>query len=213
MVESSDFEGLVEWLSTLSCANFRTAGYMIGECYAIDLDSQNFWMLCKTLVKYKPKAFLVTMLKAYEARIQLGKSTIYDEGIIEFSKELNNIDRQKVLSHLLPLMRNDKEVEKLFDLMEYKNRVEWIPFLIQTNSVPCYYELFTSLRYVEDNHDYLVRIAAFILKKGDARSFNLASLMKAYFGLDELKSTFSLNLKPYQLSRLENSYKSFTEIM
>lgn len=208
-----DYSGLTDCLSSLSVANFRTAGYMIGERYAQELSPQEFWKLTKALVEFRSKAFLGTMLKAYGERHRRGQASVNDEGIEEFCRVLNAIDKQKVLGCLLPLMKDDKEVERLFSLLEYSNRAEWIPFLMQTNTVPCYYELFTSLRFVEDDYAYLVRIAAFIMKKGDERSYNLASLMKAYFGLDELKGIFSLTLKPYQLSRLENSYKSFAEIM
>jgi hypothetical protein len=49
------------------------------------------------------------------------------------------------------------------------------------------------------------------MKRGDGLSFNLASLIKAYFGLDELKGTFSLRLKPYELARIESSYKAFCD--
>lgn len=41
----------------------------------------------------------------------------------------------------------------------------------------------------------------------------MASLIREYFGLDEVKGTFSLRLRPYQLSHIETSYESFLDIM
>jgi hypothetical protein len=56
-------------------------------------------------------------------------------------------------------------------------------------------------------------VAYFLMKRGDALSFNLASLMKEYFGLEEMKGTFSLRLKPFELARLETSYRAFCDKM
>ena len=51
------------------------------------------------------------------------------------------------------------------------------------------------------------------MRKGDALSFNLASVAKVYFDLPQVKGTFSLKLDPYQLGRLEMSYASFRRVM
>ena len=56
-------------------------------------------------------------------------------------------------------------------------------------------------------------LAYFLMKNGDAMSFNLASLMKTYFALNELKGTFSLSLKPFELARIESSFEAFRNAM
>ena len=52
-----------------------------------------------------------------------------------------------------------------------------------------------------------------LMRRGDALGFNLASLLKAYYGLDALKGTFSLNIQPYQLARLSADYRAFCQAM
>ena len=125
---------------------------------------------------------------------------------------MNEVDRQKTLHLLLPYLKDDVQVRGLFQCFSMEAQ-EWIPYLIKVNTLPCAFVLFSSLRYIEHERDYLVRIAYYLMKRGDGLSFNLASLMKAYFGLEELKGTFSLQLKPFELARLENSYKAFCEKM
>lgn len=213
LITSGKYDDLTEVLKSLSNAQFRIAGYMIGERYAVEMDNEGFWAVTTKLVSFNAKAFLVTMLKALRVRMLERKSSVRDRGMVDFCSILNDIDRQKTLKCILPDMESIEDIELLFRLLGYENRSEWIPYLLHSASIPCYYELFSSLRYVEEDHGYLVRIASFLIKKGDTLSFNLASLIKAYFGLDELKGTFSLNLKPYQLSRLENSFHAFSEAM
>lgn len=212
-IMSGDYGVLEGILRTLSNSHYRTAGYMMGERYAPQLPWQKFWGLFAFLVGYDSKAFLTTMLKAFAVRLPERRGALYDEGFTSLCHGLNDVEKRKALGRLLPSMEDDTEVLRLFGAMECTDRRLWLPLLVQTTTMPCYYVLFNSLRYVEEDRPYLVRMAAFLIKKGDSLSFNLASLMKEFFGLDEVKGTFSLRLKPYQLSRLEQSYAAFRDTM
>jgi len=211
-VIAGDYDGLIELLDSLSHSQFRTAVYMLGERYALELSSDNFWSLFTLLFQNDAKAFLVTMLKALAQRMEKGDVSISDDGFMQLCKMMNSVDRQKTLSFILPYLNNEEQVRYLFQRFSME-AYEWIPFLIKVNSLPCAFVLFSSLRYIEHERDYLVRVAYFLMKRGDGLAFNLASLIKAYFGLDELKGTFSLQLKPFELARLETSYKAFCEKM
>ena len=79
--------------------------------------------------------------------------------------------------------------------------------------MPSYFLLFNSLHFIEHDTDRLIRIASYLIRLGDTLSFNLASLMKAYFGLVQVKGTFSLALEPYELSRIASSYGVFCQKM
>jgi hypothetical protein len=204
--------GLIELLNSFSHSQFRTAVYMIGERYALELSVDAFWRLFLLLVQRDAKAFLVVMLKALVQRMERDDASIEDSGFIALCGLMNEVDRQKTLAFLLPNLKNDEQVRHLFDLFQLESH-DWIPYLIKVNTLPCAFVLFSSLRYIEHERDYLVRIAYYLMKRGDGLSFNLASLMKAYFGLEELKGTFSLQLKPFELARLETSYKAFCEKM
>lgn len=212
LVAEVDYPALFELLDSLSHSQFRTAVYMIGERYALELSKDAFWRLFATLLQKDSKAFLVVMLKALSERMGKGTASVTDDGFAYLCSLMNELDRQKTLQFLLPYLRDDEQVRELFQCFSMEAN-EWIPYLIKVNTLPCAFVLFSSLRYIEHERDYLVRIAYYLMKRGDGLSFNLASLMKAYFGLEELKGTFSLQLKPFELARLETSYKAFCEKM
>ena len=75
------------------------------------------------------------------------------------------------------------------------------------------YTLFRTLHYVDHDIPLLTRTALYLMRRGDALGFNLASLLKAYYGLESLKGTFSLTIQPYQLARLSADYKAFCQAM
>lgn len=211
-VEAADFQGLLELMDSFSNSQFRTAVYMLGERYATGMPLEAFWQLFAMLLRKDAKAYLVVMLKALTERMEHGEGGIEDERFGELCQLMNEVDRQKTISFLLPYLKGDEQVRHLFGCFQMEAH-EWIPYLIKVNTLPCAFVLFSSLRYIEHERDYLVRIAYYLMKRGDGLSFNLASLMKAYFGLEELKGTFSLQLKPFELARLETSYKAFCEKM
>jgi len=211
-VASGDYDGLLDLLGSLSHAQFRTAVYMLGENFALKLEAEAFWRLFSVLLENNSKAFLIVMLKALAQRMEKGNAGIEDEGFVMLCSQMNEVDRQKTIAFLLPYLKDDEQVRHLFRCFAMESH-EWIPYLIKVNTMPCAFVLFSSLRYIEHERDYLVRIAYYLMKRGDGLSFNLASLMKAYFGLEELKGTFSLQLKPFELARLETSYKAFCEKM
>ena len=207
-----DFDELLELLDSFSNSQFRTAVYMLGERYALELPADGFWRLFSVLLQRDSKAFLIVMLKALAQRMEKGEASIEDEGFKNLCHIMNEVDRQKTLQFLLPYLKDEEQVRYLFRCFSMEAN-EWIPYLIKVNTLPCAFVLFSSLRYIEHERDYLVRIAYYLMKRGDGLSFNLASLMKAYFGLEELKGTFSLQLKPFELARLETSYKAFCDRM
>ena len=213
LVEAADFQGLLELMDSFSNSQFRTAVYMLGERYATGMPWEAFWQLFAVLLRKDAKAYLVVMLKALSERMKRGEAAIVDEGFERLCRLMNDIDRQKTIDFLLPFLTDDEQVRHLFHCFGMQETSEWMPFLIRVNTLPCAFVLFSSLRYIEHERDYLVRIAYYLMKRGDGLSFNLASLMKAYFGLEELKGTFSLQLKPFELARLETSYKAFCEKM
>lgn len=212
LVMQEDHNSLLELMGSFSHSQFRTAVYMIGEKYALELSPDAFWRLFALLVQKESKVFLVVMLKALARRLERGDVSIQDNGFQTLCGMMNEVDRQKTLSFLLPYLKDVDQVKFLFKCFALESN-KWIPYLIKVNTLPCSFVLFSSLRYIEHDRDYLLRVAYFLMKRGDSLSFNLASLMKTFFGLEELKGTFSLRLSPFELGRLETSYKAFCEKM
>ena len=214
LVTSRDVEGLFAYLTSLSNAEFRTAGYLLGEQIMSHVDKETFWIFLNELVFYNSKAFLVTLLKSLSQRLNADLS-LSDTGFQEFCHSIapNSLDVQKTLLHLIPIQHEVAQIKYLFRILGIDQPSDWIPYLLKNSNMPCSFLLFNSLRYVEHDRPYLIRLTNFLIKKGNGLSFNLASLVKSYFGLTEVKGTFSLNLKPYELSRIELSYEAFCDAM
>lgn len=199
------------FLRTLSVSQFRTAGYILGERIASEVSPDVFWELFVTLHSFDSRAFLVTMLHALAARLDRGNVSLDDAGFGRLVTHFTEVDAGKALRILLPLQQEPQQVLRLLDDMHVDDAMSRIRLLLPTGTIPCHYVLFRTLRQVEHNHSLLVRVAASLVRQGDSVSFNMASLMKAYFGLKELKGTFSLHLQPWQLSRIETSYEAFRQ--
>ncbi len=207
---------VVIYLQTLSHARFRTAGYVLGERIMLQCPADTFWLLAHTLVQFDNRAFLVTVIKSYLNRVErVGDIGLLDVGFQKFCLLLrpNEEDCRKALQQLLPALAEPQQIRHLFSLLGIEDQVRWIPFLLQCRTMPSYYLLFNSLHFIEHDTDRLVRIAYYLTRSGDALSFNLASLMKAYFGLSQVRGTFSLHLRPYELARIASSYDVFCQKM
>ena len=167
------------------------------------------------LVRYDARAFLVTMLKALLLRLGEGSVSLDDEGFLKLSQQLalSAVDRQKTLRLLLPHIDDVGKIRRLFLSLGLSDEEEWIPFLVDCSTLPAFYLLFLALRRRDHERAFMLRLAVHLAKRGDALSFNMASLMKAYFGLEELRGTFSLKLSPYELSRIELSFPVFCQKM
>ena len=211
LLAARDWQAIPLYLDTLSNAQFRTAGYMLGEMLMPELPEDDFWTLAQTLVSYNSKAFLVTLLKSVGQR----DFDVESKGFVKFCKSIkhNQIDTQKLLLNLLPILRHPNEIVWLFKLVGLTDYELRIPYLIRTVSMPASYVLFHTLKYMEHDRALLIRTVCFLIKRGDDKSFNFASILKSYFGLDEVKGTFSLSIEPYQLARLEGSYEAFCQAL
>ena len=215
IIEAEDFSSIPTYLSSLSNASFRTAGYVLGERIMQEVSPVAFWNIFIELNKFDSKAFLLTTLKALISRSGVGDVSFSDSAFKDFLVSIQNrpVDSHKTIKFILPNLSGVQQIEQFFLNLGLKERNEWIPYLLEVSSLPSQFLLFNSLRYVEHDMNFLVRVARVLIRKGDSLSFNVASLMKIYFGLDEIKGTFSLQLRPYELSRIEQSYDAFCKAM
>lgn len=216
--KTEDWNGLTQYLQELSHKDFRCAGDMIGKKLMVSVPDGVFWSAFLALLACHSKAFLMTMLKAVPARKQNQGFTLFHGGFVAVADYLNRlgteVDRAKFTAFMLKVFTDEvDEVEKLFSALHLDNPRQRLDFLLRGEGMACYYLLFKTMRQLESDKDLLVRCCAYLMKKGDPLSFNLASVSKVYFDLPQVKGTFSLRLNPYQLSLLEASYVSFKKVM
>lgn len=210
-LKDADSEGLVRLLSSFSRSEQRTAGYMLGERLLLDCPAELYWQMTEALVCYDSKAYLITLMKTFLLRLSRGTASLSDVPFGRLAAGFNEVERQKVALLLLPELEQPKQVEQLFQLLGLAKGREQLVYLIRVDTLPCLFLLLRSLRYIEHDRAEVLKVARQLMKRGSGSSFNLASIVKVAFGLDELSGTFSLRLQPYQIARLEQSYEAFCQ--
>ena len=110
-------------------------------------------------------------------------------------------------------MVSAQQIEALFQFAGFHDERECVAVLIKESTPYAYYVLFNVLRRAADNRQLLVAACQAIMRKNDDMSFNMASLLRSYFDLNEIKSTFSLQIEPYELSYIEQSYDNFMHVL
>lgn len=210
-LKDADSDGLVRLLSSFSRSEQRTAGYMLGERLLLDCPAELYWQMTEALVCYDSKAYLITLMKTFLLRLSRGTASLSDVPFGRLAAGFNEVERQKVALLLLPELEQPKLVEQLFQLLGLAKGREQLVYLIRVDTLPCLFLLLRSLRYVEHDRAEVLKVARQLMKRGSGSSFNLASIVKVAFGLDELSGTFSLRLQPYQIARLEQSYEAFCQ--
>lgn len=215
LTADNDWQSLIIYIDSLSNAQFRTAGYMLGERIIPTLSEADVWQLTMKLTEHNSKAFLVTMMKAVALRTKQGTLSLRSTGSRAFFAMIrnNDVDRKKVLAELLPVIDNAEDVAWLLGKLGIEEGRERLGVLLRVQTTPACYTLFRTLHYIEHERPLLVRTTRFLMQRGDAMGFNLASLIKAYYGLDEVTGTFSLHIEPYEFARLANSYEAFSRAM
>lgn len=210
-LKDADSEGLVRLLSSFSRSEQRTAGYMLGERLLLDCPAELYWQMTEALVCYDSKAYLITLMKTFLLRLSRGTASLSDVPFGRLAAGFNEVERQKVALLLLPEFEQPKQVEQLFQLLGLAKGREQLVYLVRVDTLPCLFLLLRSLRYIEHDRAEVLKVARQLMKRGSGSSFNLASIVKVAFGLDELSGTFSLRLQPYQIARLEQSYEAFCQ--
>jgi len=211
VVQAGDAEELVCLLGSFSRSEQRTAGYMLGERLLTDCHVEVYWKLTEALVRYDSRAYLITLMKTFLLRLERGTASLADAGFARLSATFNEVERQKVALLLLPALVRPEDVEQFFHVTGIAKGREQMVYLVRIDTRPCLFLLLRSLRYIEHDRTELLKVARQLMKRGTGISFNLASIIKVAFGLDELSGTFSLSLQPYQIARLEQNYDAFCQ--
>lgn len=218
LFEAGNGDATDAFLRTLSNAEFRRAGYMAAHYVLPALDEDCYWQVFLHLLAADARAWLGTLLIAARERVRQGcPFSLAHPGFRAVAGYLNDndrtVDKDKMLHSLLPLLQTADEMTFLFDVLKIDQPRRHLDYLLRCSSLPAYYLLFQVFRRFEHDKDLLTRCCAFLMKKGDSLSFNLASVSKAYFDLPRLCGTFSLRLQPYELSGLEGTYDAFVKIL
>lgn len=216
--QAANWQGLLDYLKSLSRSNFRTASYVLAERVLPTLAADDYWACFANIAMLDRKAFLVTFLKAAVVMYKEHKLDFSDSRFLDFAHSTASLDisldRQKSLKIVLPILRTTAEVQMLLSAFCGTNYQKQLAHLLAADeSLPCYHAAFLIMRRFDHDAETLQKIMLYVLKRSTPLSFNFVSITRAYFGVEKLAARFSLVLQPYELSRMEAGYDGFVSVM
>ena len=214
-IEEGEWQKVMERLDAMSNMEFRRAEAHVRTQVLPKLKNDELWTALLHLIRYRRQAFLSGVL-AVEGRAKDGTLRFDCEGARELAQWLKEEQPEsvsKAANMMLPLMQNEEQIEALLNTFETGNELSRIAALLKVDTPLCLYVLFCTLRRMHDGKALAAKCAQHFMKKGDDRAYNMAAIMKAYFGLDELNGRFALRIEPYELSMLDNGSEAFYHLL
>ena len=215
LISTKDWDGLYQQFQSASNADFRRMETLVRERVMPQLSNTEFWEAYLHLLMYRRQAFLPCILGV----AGLAKADALDVDCKEAKEVASWIQGHtpesaaKIVRMAIPLLTTANQIEGFLRLFEYHDERDCVTVLVKESTPYAYYVLFNVLRRAADNRQLLVAVCQAIMKKNDDMSFNMASLLRSYFDLNEIKSTFSLQIEPYELSYIEQSYDNFLHVL
>lgn len=214
MVRDGKWNELFHYLDHLSNSNFKSAKFILESDVLLLAPSALFWEASFRLVAYRPKAFLNSVAKVARNRKNRGNWDVDFETLERIARQLESEDarpaRLRFVRFILPLFQTEAEIGRLFDIFGIDTPAARIVLLREVPVPLHFFILFTCLRKADDV-SLTADCCRFLIRQGDDLSYNMASLLKAYFDLKAVKGVFSLKLQPYEFGYLETSFPTFSK--
>jgi len=211
----ADWHKVIDTFNSMSNMEFRRAESFVRTSVLPTLDNDTLWMTLYQLISYRRQAFLSGILSIRHL-VSDGSLQFDCEGARLLASHLQTTHPDsvmKVLNMCLPLLSDEKQIQSLLSTFDPGSDHNRIAALLKVSTPQSYYSLFLTLRRTHEGKPIALRCAQYIIRQGDDRAYNMASILKAYFGLDELQGQFSLHIEPYELSQLESGSEAFYHLL
>lgn len=119
----------------------------------------------------------------------------------------------KIVNMALEQLARTDNIVCILSLCHIDDERQRISHLIKVDSPSAYYLLFQTLKHVDDCYELVHRCCLYIMKRRNDQAFNMASILQAYFGIDALRSLFSLHIEPYELNLIDRDYNTFIHVL
>lgn len=202
-------------LNSMSNMEFRRAESHIRTTILSTLPNDLFWNALFHLIEYRRQAFL-SGITAIEHLVKDGTLDFSCDGAIQLAQLFHNKHPEaanKIINIALPLLKTEEQIDTLLNTFAPNDDNAHIAALLKVESPLTYYKLFTTLCHLSEGKQLALRCTQYIMKHGNDMAFNMAAIMKAYFGLDELHARFSLHIEPYELSQLDSGSDAFYHLL
>ena len=213
-IRTHDWEGLNKMLGSLSNMEFRRMERVMREEVLVGLENDAFWETLLHIIIYKRAAF-ISCVVAVEHLAEDGTLRFENadaERLYQHLKETNPPSIVKICNMMIPHLRTEKQIEDMFRAFHVDNDITRLAILLKVDSPPSYHLIFKTLKLVDDK--VVARTCCMaIIKRHNDMAFNMVSLVKAYFGLEDLPAHFSLNVEQYELSHIDRDFGTFMNIL
>jgi hypothetical protein len=212
IVIRKDWPKLSFVLKNLSNSEFRRVQPIVRNEILPRLTNEDFWEAFSHFLDFRPQAFL-SCVHCIGALTENGTLNLNNQHIITIGKQLDEIQRQKLISMALHYLPSEQAVRQIFAAMRIDSPDTRISLFIRESTPLTYYLLFKTLKEMPDHHDKCVSCCRQIMKKQDDLSYNMASILRTYFGLNEIHGQLSLKVEQYELSYIEQSFEKFRFVL
>ena len=209
-INAQDWTGLSQMLQSLSNMELRRMERIMREEVLTQLENGLFWETLLHIIIFKRAAFLSGVM----AVGHLAKNGTLDFRTAAVQKLHEHLEATapdspiKICNMMMPLMQTEQQVWELLDAFHIENEINRLSILLKINSPLSYYLIFKTLKLIEDK--VIARKCCMaLIKRQDDMAYNAVSLIRAYFGLDDLPARFSLKIEQYELSHLDRDYDTF----
>lgn len=178
------------------------------------LENELFWETLLHIIIFKRAAFLSGVVAAKHL-VEDGTLDFETEGVRLLYTHLKETDEAsivKLCNMMLPSLRTEGQVTAMWRAFGIEHELTRLAMLLRVDSDLSYYLLFKTLKLVEDK-TVAMRCCQTLLKRQDDRAFNAVSLIKAYFGLEQLPGRFSLKIEQYELSHIDRDFGTFSHVI
>jgi len=214
LVDARDWTGVERLLGSLSNMELRRMERVMREEVLTRLDNGLFWETLLHIIIYKRAAFLSGVVAvehlARDGTLDFGNEWV--KRLYEYLRETNEESLVKLCSMMMPLLHTEKQVEGMFKALHVENEVTKLLVLLKVDSPLSYYLIFKTLKLIE-NKTIARKCCMAIIKRQNDMAYNAVSLIKAYFGLEDLPARFSLKVEEYELSHIDRNFDTFLHVL
>ena len=213
-IRTHDWDGMNRMFRSLSNMEFRRMERVMREEVLTGLGNDTFWEALLHIIIYKRAAFLSGVV-AIEHLAKDGTLRFDNADVVQLYTHLKETHPQsivKICNMITPHLKTEPQIEEMFKAFHIDNEITRLSILLKVDAPLSYYLIFKTLKLIEDKV-VARKCCMVIIKRHNDMAFNMVSLIKAYFGLDDLPAHFSLNVEQYELSHIDRDFGTFMNIL
>jgi len=212
LLAQENWDGLDVLLRRLSNSEFRRAERIVRDEILANMDNSSFWASYRFFVLYRPQAFLPCISNIKHLASD-GSLNFKNNDVAEISKSLSKANIGKLLGMAIPHLVTEQQFDELFNAFDFRSGSGCASLLIRHDTPLCYYMLFKTLVRHHDDRALILKCCHYLLKQNNDLAYNMASILRSYFGLHEIKIHLSLKIEPYEINYLDKSADTFYYIL